>query len=116
MKKTFVIPLIILCMIMQVAISAGIKFSSQQPWFLIPWANYLTYFICIIVYAMYAFLWQHVLKYTDLSRANSIMSLTVLFVFLTGILLFNEPFNVYSIVGVLLLVSGLILIARSKNP
>ena len=111
-KDSLAYSLIILCIFIQVTLSICVKIAFQQPWFTNLWEQYLTYTAYVLMSGGYVFLWQYVLKYTALSRANSIMSLTVLFIFASGVVFFEEPINTNSILGIFLLATGLFLIMR----
>lgn len=63
----------------------------------------------------YAIIWQNVLKSIDLSLANAITSIVPLIVFISGILLFNEPVKLLTFIGFGFVLTGITLIAFSKR-
>jgi len=110
------VPFIIACCIsIQVGLSVGVKFVYLQPWFAAPWVKYVIFFIYLSFLSLYAVLWQNVLKLSPLSQANSTMSLTVLFIFISGVIFFREPVTEGNILGMLLIISGLFLISRTES-
>lgn len=67
--------------------------------------GYLTTFLSILF-------WMIVLNKFELSYAYAFTTLTFVFVMLGGCLFFNEPINIYKVVGSSFIVIGIICISR----
>jgi drug/metabolite transporter (DMT)-like permease len=71
-------------------------------------------FVGFGLYGVSAILWLEVLSKLDLSVAFPMVSLTYIATLFVGRFIFNEPVNVYRVVGVLLICSGVFFVIRSQ--
>ena len=82
------------------------KLASSQPfqskWF------FLFYGLELVIIAVYAFLWQIVLKKIDLSIAFMCKSITIVFSLLIAHFIFNENISISNSIGSLFIISGII--------
>lgn len=68
----------------------------------------------IILTVMQAVTWQFVLKKIDLSIAYPLTSIIYLFIFLSGIIFFDEKWNYIHIGGLLLILTGTVLLCKGS--
>lgn len=68
--------------------------------------------IGIMFYAISAIFWMLALTKIELSVAYPMLSIGYILIFFISILLFNEPFKVIRLLGVLLITTGVYLISR----
>lgn len=66
------------------------------------------------LYGVSAILWLEVLSKLDLSVAFPMVSVTYIGTLFVGRFLFNEPVNIYRVMGVLLICSGVLFVIRSQ--
>lgn len=108
--------LALFCVVFQSLISLGVKYAftvlGDEPAI---FPKLLLYSISFALMAVYAVLWQLVLKFIDLSFANSTMSMVPVLVFLGGIFLFNEKINTNNGLGFFMIIAGLLMIFNSKR-
>ena len=75
---------------------------------------YLFWFVCAVgVIALYAILWQQVLKRIELSTAYLFKGTTLIFTMLFAALLFGEAITITNIIGSVIIIAGITLLARS---
>lgn len=87
------------------------KLASQQP-ALSP--LYLFWFFCAVaVIGVYALLWQQILRFVELGTAYMFKGTTLIFTMLIAALLFGESITVPNIIGSVIIVTGIVLLARS---
>lgn len=67
----------------------------------------------ILCYGLSMIFWLHVLSKLELSKAYPLVSLGYIFTLLLGYFLLHENINNYKILGVVFIVVGVILIAKS---
>jgi drug/metabolite transporter (DMT)-like permease len=67
----------------------------------------------VLLHVAALFTWLYVLKHVEVSYAYPFISMGFVVVLFLSYLLFNEAISLYRIVGVLLIISGIILIGRS---
>lgn len=88
--------------------SIFVKFASAHqlfsPLFL------LFYGMAIVVLAVYAVLWQIVLKSTPLNIAFNCKSVTVVFILIIAHFLFGETITIQNVLGSLCILGGIILL------
>jgi multidrug transporter EmrE-like cation transporter len=76
--------------------------------------SYLLWFSgAVVIIAVYAFIWQQVLRRMDLSTAYMFKGTTLIFTMLIAALLFGETVTVPNIIGSLIIVCGIVILARS---
>ena len=68
----------------------------------------------VVLYGLTTLLWVAILTDTGLSRAYPFMALTLVLVPLAGIAIFKEPFSTSLLIGGLLMLAGLLIIARAS--
>ena len=87
------------------------KLASQQPFLSFRYILFLTG--AVIVMAIYALIWQQILKRMPVSDAYMWKGSTVIFTLLLSALLFGESITWMNALGALLIVSGIALFAKS---
>ncbi len=70
----------------------------------------IIYGIILMSFMIYAFFWQKLLMKNSLFKVYSNRALLVVYTLVWGVLLFNETVTVYNILGVVLIVSGIIVV------
>ena len=75
---------------------------------------YLFWFVCAVaVIALYAILWQQVLKRIELSTAYLFKGTTLIFTMLFAALLFGEAITIPNIIGSVIIIAGITLLAKA---
>ena len=69
----------------------------------------------ILVLAIYALLWQQIIKRVDLSVAYVNRSVAILWSFLWAVLIFGEAITLQNIIGLILVVTGTIIVNGEAN-
>ena len=90
------------------------KFVAREPWFSLKF--FLFYAIEFAMLAIYAILWQQVIKKVELSVAYANKAMTLLWSLLWGTFLFQEGVTVTKVIGVVFVVAGTILLNLSPKP
>ncbi len=67
----------------------------------------------LLLYGVGTVLWLFALKQIDLSLAYPFVGMSFIMVFCLGVFFLNEPFNVNRLIGTVVIVSGLLFMARS---
>ena len=87
------------------------KMAAMQPTGLWP---YLLWFAgAVAIIAVYALLWQQVLRHIELSTAYMFKGTTLIFTMLIAALLFGEVITVTNIIGSAIIICGIVLLARA---
>lgn len=86
------------------------KFASAYSFLSLGWIVW--YAAGIMFLALYAIIWQQVLKRMDLGIAYSLRSLTIVMGIIYGHILFSEEIDIKKIVGSVAVIWGTILISR----
>ncbi len=110
---------IILILICVIAISggqllfkrAGLELELAGTW--LSWRVWLYSGVSFAVYTGATLLWIHVLRVTPLIQAYPFMALSFVIVPLSGAWFFKEQLGAAYLIGLLLIISGVVLIARS---
>ena len=87
------------------------KMASQQEW--LSWPYILWFGGAVGVIALYALLWQQVLRRIEISTAYLFKGTTLIFTMLIAALLFGEAITVPNIIGSVIIITGITLLARS---
>lgn len=87
------------------------KMAALQPTG--SWLYLLWFGGAVAIIALYALLWQQVLRRIELSTAYMFKGTTLIFTMLIAALLFGEHITTTNIVGSLIIVTGIVLLARS---
>lgn len=87
------------------------KMASLQPTG--SWPYLLWFGGAVAIIALYALLWQQVLRRIELSTAYMFKGTTLIFTMLIAALLFGEHITTTNIVGSLIIVTGIVILARS---
>ena len=74
------------------------------------------YLLSLIFYFLRAICWQFVLKYLDLSFAYSFTSLGLILILALSHFYFNESISHFNLLGVLVIITGVVIVGRSYNP
>ena len=85
------------------------KMASQSDFMTLPYVLWLTGAVGVM--AVYAVLWQQIIKRMDLSVAYMFKGTSLLFVLLLSIILFGETITVCNVIGAALIVGGIVLFA-----
>ena len=87
------------------------KMAALQDAFSWP---YLLWFVgAVAIIALYAVLWQQILRRIELSTAYMFKGTTLIFTMLIAALLFGEAITVPNIIGSVIIITGITLLARS---
>ncbi len=102
-------PYILLHLILLLNSFAGIcsKTAAGMPFFSLKWM--LIYGIILLIMAVYAVLWQQVLKKLPLNVAYANKAVSVIWGMLWGVVLFNEAITLNNIIGAVIVIAGVIL-------
>lgn len=87
------------------------KMAALQPTG--SWPYLLWFGGAVAIIALYALLWQQVLRRIELSTAYMFKGTTLIFTMLIAALLFGEHITTTNIVGSLIIVTGIVILARS---
>ena len=75
---------------------------------------YLLWFVgAVAIIAVYALLWQQVLRRIELSTAYMFKGTTLIFTMLIAALVFGEHITLPNIIGSVIIVTGIVILARS---
>lgn len=77
------------------------------------WPYMLWFGSAVAIIAVYAFLWQQVLRRIELSTAYMFKGTSLIFTMLIAGLLFGESITIPNIVGSIIIVVGIVILARS---
>ncbi|MBQ3640530.1 MAG: EamA family transporter [Treponema sp.] len=89
------------------------KFASRYDVLSLPFIA--LYCLVFAVLAVYALLWQQVLKRFSLSTAIANKSITIVWGMIFGFLLFNEKVSLKMLIGTILILSGIFLLSTEKE-
>lgn len=92
-------------------VSICTKYASQQEVISIRYLIGLGGAICVL--AVYAILWQQVLKHIDLSTAYMFKGTSLVFVMILAALLFGETITWMNVVGAVIIITGITLFAKA---
>ena len=87
------------------------KMAAMQAPF--SWPYLLWFGGAVAIIGAYAILWQQILKRIELSTAYMFKGTTLIFTMLIAALLFGEAITVPNILGSLIIITGIILLARA---
>ena len=87
------------------------KMAAMQP--PMSWPYLLWFGGAVAIIGAYAILWQQILKRIELSTAYMFKGTTLIFTMLIAALLFGEAITVPNILGSLIIITGIILLARA---
>lgn len=76
---------------------------------------YLYFFLVLILLFIYAIVWQNILKIFTLTVALSNKSIIIVWSFFIGILIYDEKFSSYDILGMVLIVIGIYFISVKRR-
>ena len=86
------------------------KYASMQEFLSLQYCAFFIGSICIM--AIYAVLWQQIIKRIDVSTAYMFKGTTIVFIMLFAYLLFQEPITWNNIIGSIIIISGITLYAK----
>lgn len=94
---------------------SGVSLASDSHLIEKAWNLFTTPFVFLglFLYGIGTVLWLFALKQIDLSLAYPFVGLSFIMVFLFGVFLLDEPFNLNRLMGTLIIIAGIILLARS---
>ncbi len=87
------------------------KMASMQPTG--SWPYLLWFGGAVAIIGIYALLWQQVLRRIELSTAYMFKGTTLIFTMLIAALLFGEIITIPNIIGSVIIIVGIVLLARS---
>ena len=87
------------------------KMAALQP--PMSWPYLLWFGGAVAIIGAYAILWQQILKRIELSTAYMFKGTTLIFTMLIAALLFGEAITVPNILGSLIIITGIVLLARA---
>ena len=87
------------------------KMASLQP--MASWPYLLWFAGAVALIGIYAILWQQVLRRIELSTAYMFKGTTLIFTMCIAALLFGEVITIPNIIGSVIIVTGIVLLARS---
>ncbi len=87
------------------------KMASQQA--TMSWPYLLWFGGAVAIIGVYALLWQQVLQRIELSTAYMFKGTTLVFTMLIAALLFGEQITMPNIVGSVIIIIGIVILARS---
>lgn len=87
------------------------KMASKQP--AMSWRYLLWFAGAVAIIGAYALLWQQILKRIELSTAYMFKGTTLIFTMLIAALLFGEAITIPNIIGSIIIVTGIVILARS---
>lgn len=87
------------------------KMAAMQPTG--SWPYLLWFASAVAIIAVYALLWQQVLRRIELSTAYMFKGTTLIFTMLIAALLFGEVITVTNIIGSAIIICGIVLLARA---
>lgn len=71
--------------------------------------------LLVIFLAIYAFLWQQVLRHFSLVTAMSNKGIVVIWTLLWSVLIFNETITIENIIGGALVIAGIVVVSRDES-
>lgn len=89
------------------------KYASQEDFLSLKWC--LCYGGVIFFLGIYAIGWQQIIKKMPLTSAYANRAVTVIWGVIWGVLFFNEKINAISVIGMVLIISGVVLFAFSDS-
>ena len=87
------------------------KMAAQQT--MLSWPYMLWFGGAVAIIGVYAILWQQVLRRIELSIAYMFKGTTLIFTMLIAALLFGEIITIPNILGSVIIIIGIVLLARS---
>ena len=110
-KKTFI--LLQIALIIFASCSIFSKLASNETGLTF---NYLFFMGCqLFALAVYAVLWQFVLKDMPLTIAYANKGIVLIYSALIGLLMFNEPISLTNILGMAIIIVGIIIMAKGET-
>jgi drug/metabolite transporter (DMT)-like permease len=89
------------------------KMASQSDFLSLPYILWLAGAVGVM--AVYAVLWQQIIKRMDLSVAYMFKGTSLLFVLLLSVMLFGETITVCNVIGAALIVGGIVIYAQADE-
>lgn len=89
------------------------KFASRQSFLSLPF--FFFYGLVLLCLAVYAVLWQQVLKHVPLVTAFCNKAVTIVWGLIWGALFFQETITVYNIIGALIVFAGIVTVVTDKK-
>jgi len=87
------------------------KMAAMQPTG--SWSYLLWFCGAVAIIGVYAILWQQVLRRIELSTAYMFKGTTLIFTMLIAALLFGETITIPNIIGSVIIVTGIVILARA---
>lgn len=89
------------------------KFASEYPAFSLGWIGF--FFLEFVVLAIYAIIWQQVIKKFQLSVAYSNKAITLMWSMLWNFVIFSEKITPGMVIGVLIVIAGVIVMNSASE-
>lgn len=84
------------------------KYASSYQ--ILSWQFIAIYILDIIFLGIYAIIWQQIIKYLQLSIAYTSKAISLIGALIFGIIFFNETITINKIIGVIIVISGIIVV------
>lgn len=114
MKKWMIYGILISINLLYACVSIFTKYASQQEF--MSWEYMIGLFGAFAVMAIYAVLWQQILKRIELSMAYMFKGTSIIFVMLLAYILFGEQITWNNIIGAIIIIVGIVLFAYTPSP
>lgn len=89
------------------------KLAGQSEF--LSWRFCFFYGLVLVIMAVYALLWQQILKRVPLVTAYANKAVTVIWGLIWGMLFFSEVITIKKIVGAAVIICGIIMVVRSED-
>lgn len=89
------------------------KLAAREPFLSFHFCLY--YGGMIVLLGLYALVWQQIIKRLPLTTAFANKAVTVVWGLVWGVLIFNESITLGKLVGVILVVTGIVLFAKTDG-
>lgn len=101
------------CILIYTLSTVMTKYASQYDFLSIKYL--MCMLLVFVILGVYAILWQHVIKYFSPSVAYSNKSVTTIWTLIFSCLLFGEGITVKNVVGVIIIIAGVIMVAKDES-
>ncbi|MGN0665648.1 MAG: EamA family transporter [Huintestinicola sp.] len=114
-KKTPLTVYVLLHLLLMFYSLGGICSKTAAGYEFLSWGFIVFYGLLLLDMAVYAVLWQQILKRMPLTKAFSAKAVTVIWGMLWGVLFFHETLTVTNIIGGVLVLAGVYLAVSSDE-
>ena len=89
------------------------KLAGRYPLFSLPF--FLFYGLVLLDLALYAIMWQQILKKVPLITAYANKAVTVIWGLVWGMLVFGETITARKVIGAAIIIAGVVMVVRSDE-